>query len=195
MKRSAKLMGLMTLFALPMVATSVATAQSARSIGFGVSGGLSQPIGDLGDRTKSGYSVAGHVYLAPTTMPRLNFRGDLSYDAWDASDSFVTIDKSRNVAALTGNALLRLGESTSMARPYLLGGLGAYRSQRTFYPLGAGTATTTVSASSTNVGIQGGGGLDFNLSGFSTFLEAKYVNVFTDGYSHSYVPITFGVRF
>lgn len=191
MKRSAKLMGLMTLFALPLVATSVATAQSARTIGFGVSGGLSQPIGDLGDRTKSGYSVAGHVYLAPTTMPRLNLRGDLSYDAWDASDAVALAEKSRNVAALTGNAIFRLGETTSAARPFLLGGVGAYRSQSTLFPIGGGT----VSASTTNVGVQAGGGFDFNLSGFSTFVEAKVVNIFTDGSSARYVPITFGVRF
>jgi hypothetical protein len=43
--------------------------------------------------------------------------------------------------------------------------------------------------------VQGGAGLAFQLSGFSTFVEGRLVNVFSDNTSIRYVPITFGVRF
>jgi len=59
----------------------------------------------------------------------------------------------------------------------------------------ARTGSARRSESDTNLGIQLGGGLTFQLSGFSTFLEAKYVNAFTEGDNATWIPITFGVRF
>lgn len=88
------------------------------------------------------------------------------------------------------NALYSVN-SASMVKPYLLGGVGMYNSKATI-DLGSTGGSTP---SSTDLGIQVGGGLRFQLSGFSTFLEAKYVNVFTDGSSTNWLPITFGVRF
>jgi hypothetical protein len=74
--------------------------------------------------------------------------------------------------------------------PYILGGVGMFNGKAS-----AGSSTYSVSASSTDLGIQAGGGIEFKLSGFSTFAEAKFVNVFGDGSSSSWIPITFGVRF
>ena len=71
-----------------------------------------------------------------------------------------------------------------MLRPYALGGLGLFN-----------TRNPETDQSDTNLGLQVGGGLTFQLSGFSTFAEARFVNVFSDGRSSRYVPITFGVRF
>ena len=68
--------------------------------------------------------------------------------------------------------------------PSLVGGLGVYSGK-----------TSGSDGSSTDVGLQVGAGLTFKLSGFSTFLEAKYVNVFSDPNSTGYLPITFGVKF
>lgn len=45
-----------------LVAPAILSAQSS-AVGFGVSGGLSVPTGDLGDAVDAGYSVAGHVFL------------------------------------------------------------------------------------------------------------------------------------
>jgi hypothetical protein len=47
----------------------------------------------------------------------------------------------------------------------------------------------------TDFGINGGVGLEFTLTGMSTFLEARYVNVFTEGESTAFIPITFGILF
>jgi opacity protein-like surface antigen len=168
-----------------MMTPAMVSAQSS-AVGFGVSGGLSVPTGDLGDAVDAGYSVAGHVFLKPSSTKNLRFRGDVSYSGFD----YKNIDASYRSLGFVGNALLDLTSSGGV-KPYVLGGVGAFNGKSSTQ---IGTSAV-VSTSSTDVGIQIGGGLNFQLSGFSTFLEAKYVNVFTENNSAGYIPITFGVRF
>ena len=162
---------------------ALVTAQSS-AVGFGLSGGLSVPTGDLGDDVDAGYSLAGHVFLKPASTKNLRFRGDLSYSGFD----YKNIDASYRSLGFVGNALLDLSSSGGV-KPYVLGGVGAFNNKES-----RDVGSEVRSTSSTDVGIQIGGGLNFQLSGFSTFLELKYVNVFSDN-SRSYIPITFGVRF
>ena len=169
-----------------LVAPAILSAQSS-AVGFGVSGGLSVPTGDLGDAVDAGYSVAGHVFLKPSSMKSLRFRGDVSYDRFAYKGN---IDGNLRSLGFVGNAMLDLS-TTGGVKPYVLGGLGAFNG-KTSTKVGS---AAVVSTTSTDVGVQVGGGLNFQLSGFSTFLELKYVNVFTDGNSSAYIPITFGVRF
>ena len=77
-------------------------------------------------------------------------------------------------------------------KPYVLGGLGLYNAKASGSFGGIGSGETE---SRSNIGIQAGGGLEFQLSGFTTFLEAKFVNSFTEGSSTQWVPVTFGIRF
>ncbi len=51
------------------------------------------------------------------------------------------------------------------------------------------------SDSSNDLGIAVGGGVEFRLAGFSTFAEARVVNVFGDNDSSRWIPVTFGIRF
>ena len=168
-----------------MMTPAMVSAQSS-AVGFGLSGGLSVPTGDLGDRVDAGYSIAGHVFLKSSSMKSLRFRGDVSYSGFD----YKNINASYRSLGFVGNALIDLSTNGGV-KPYVLGGLGAFNGKSSTQ---IGSAAV-VSTSSTDVGIQIGGGLNFQLSGFSTFLEAKYVNVFTDNNSAGYIPITFGVRF
>ncbi len=179
MIRSMRVVGLAALLtALP----AALSAQSTRPISFGVSGGLSVPTGDLGDAVDAGYSVAGHVYFKPSGSSMLGFRGDVSFDRWAFKGNS---DVSTRNLAVVANALLDIGAGSSSAiAPYVLGGVGLFN----------GKSSVNNSESSSEVGVQAGGGLRFKLSGFSTFVEAKYVNVFSDP-STGYIPITFGVRF
>lgn len=185
MKNATKIVGLLGMLALPLAAQ----AQTTRSVAVGVSGGLSLPMGDLGDALESGYNVTGHLYYAPTTM-KIGFRGDVGYDKWKSKSDGNGVDADLNILSFTANGLYTFGESTASMRPYLLVGAGAYRSKSSTEVLGVSSSET-----STDAGIQGGLGLSFKLSGFSTFLEAKYVNVFTEGNSSNFLPITFGIRF
>jgi len=170
--------------ALTMTPAMVSAQSSA--VGFGLSGGLSVPTGDLGDAVDAGYSIAGHVFLKPASTKNLRFRGDVSFDRWAYKGN---IDGNSRVLGFVGNAILDLSSSGGV-KPYVLGGLGAYNGKST-----TEVSSVNVSSSSTDVGIQVGGGLNFQLSGFSTFLEVKYVNIFTENNSTGFIPITFGVRF
>ncbi|WP_373070538.1 outer membrane beta-barrel protein [Gemmatimonas sp.] len=167
-----------TVAALAMTPAMVSAQSSA--VGFGVSGGLSVPTGDLSDAVDAGYTIAGHIFLKPASMTSLRFRGDVSLDSYSYKGN--TNGDFRSLG-FVGNALYDLSASGGV-KPYVLGGLGGFNGK-----------SSSSSDSDTNVGIQVGGGLNFQLSGFSTFLEAKYVNVFSDDNSTGYIPITFGIRF
>ncbi len=188
MKRSVRMVGLLSLLALPL---SLHAQGESKSVSFGASGGLSLPMGDLADGAEAGYSVAGHVFLKPNSASKLGFRGDVAYDSWGAKGLAGSVaDGSLSSLAFAANAMFSLGDDAAAMKPYLIGGGGMYRTKASFSVLGfEGSATDT------NAGIQAGAGFEFKLSGFSTFLEAKFVNVFSEGNSSTYIPITFGVKF
>jgi len=183
MKKTIAALGIVSALLLPLVAQS----QGARTISIGASGGLSLPIGDLGKGTDPGYTVAGHLFFRPASLNKAQIRADVSYDSWKFSAlSSVT----RTSLGVTGNVLVPLSGDGSTSGLYLLGGGGMFRSA-----VSGSTGIGNPSVSSTDAGVQGGAGLQFALSGFSTFAEVKIVNVFGGGSSARYVPITFGVRF
>ncbi|MBL0938991.1 MAG: outer membrane beta-barrel protein [Gemmatimonadaceae bacterium] len=185
MKRTLRALGLVAALAAP----AALTAQAAeKTVGIGVSGGLSLPMGDLGEGAESGFNVTGHLYLKPAALKAFRLRGDVSYDKWNAKG----VDGA-SVSALgfVANAVFDLGtSSTSSVKPYVLGGVGMFNSKYKFE-----SSVVEVNESSTDVGIQAGAGINFQLSGFSTFAEARFVNVFGDNSSSNWIPITFGIRF
>lgn len=185
MKRTLRAFGLVAALAAP----AALTAQAAeKTVGVGVSGGLSLPMGDLSDGAESGFNVTGHLYLKPAALKAFRLRGDVSYDKWSAKASS---DASFSSLGFVANAVFDLGtSSTSTVKPYVLGGVGMFNTKFNY-----DNSAFDVDVSSTDVGIQAGAGLNFQLSGFSTFAEAKFVNVFGDGDSVSWIPITFGIRF
>jgi len=182
MKRALRACALIAAIAAP-AALSAQTVD--KTVSFGVSGGLSLPMGDLGDVASSGYNITGHVFFKPSALQAVRLRADVSFDRWDYKD-VVVFDGSTRSLGFVGNVVydFPMESSTSIMRPYVLGGLGIYNGKN-----------SDTDETDTNLGIQFGGGLNFQLSGFSTFAEAKFVNVFGDGGSARYVPVTFGVRF
>ncbi len=185
MKRALRALGLVAALAAPVALSAQSTTKAVR---LGVSGGLSLPTGDFGEVLNSGYNITGHVYFTPVSLQAVRVRGDVSFDRWAFDGSGAN---SRRAFGVIGNVVYDFPtQSTSMVRPYVLGGLGLFNTNTTVQ-----TSVAEVSGSNTNLGLQGGAGLAFQLSGFSTFVEGKIVNVFTDNTNVSYVPITFGVRF
>jgi hypothetical protein len=165
------------------VSASVATAQDSKPVSVGVMGGLSLPMGDLGDAVESGFNITGSVYFMPSGS-RFGLRGDLGYDSFSGKGNS---NFNSNILSFTGNVLLPVGTETAEGsiRPYVIGGGGFYRFSN----------DVPGSDSNTDFGIGVGGGLEFKLAGFSTFAEARFVNVFSDPGSTRWIPITFGVRF
>ena len=89
---------------------------------------------------------------------------------------------SLHYTSVTGNLVYKIpGASFS---PYAIGGAGWYNGGAS----GGG-------GSSNDFGFNIGGGISMALSGFDTFVEARFNQVQTAGSPARYVPITFGVMF
>ena len=195
--RISRLVGIAALATAPAL-LHAQTAPSVRPFSIGVSAGASVPIGDFGDAVKTGYTVAGHVWLLPPSLPALNFRGDVSYDSWKIKSLGDVLDGNAHVLGVTANVIAKIPSSSGL-HPYLIGGGGYYNENA---KIGGVSGN-----SQSNFGLQGGVGLEFALAGFGTFVEAKFVNIFdgssdsssgdtsSGGSSTRYIPITFGIRF
>ena len=164
---------------------SSASAQSVNPLRFGVAGGLTLPQGDDADFVSTGYHILGTLGFQAPMVP-VGLRLDVGYNGFgEKDDNGVTA----NILSATVNGIFNMSMAPAVS-PYLIGGLGMYRSKVEIDGLGdAGEA------SSTDFGFNGGIGLRFGLSGFSTFAEARYNHIMTDGESTSYIPITFGIMF
>ena len=157
---------------------------------FGVSAGISLPTGDFGDFAASGYSVNGLVGFSVPTVP-VGFRAEVGYNAWDGKDN---VDATFSTLSGTANILVKV--PMTAARPYLIGGVGAYRTKQEGTFRVGGVLLNNVDVSETKFGFNIGGGLEFGLGLLTTMVEARWVNVPVDeGSDFSYVPITFGIMF
>jgi hypothetical protein len=172
------------LAAVSMAVVMSASAVEAQSpIRFGLAGGISLPQSDLGDAFESGFHGQVMLGFGMMALP-VKLRADLSYHRFgtegDGSD-----DNLRTIGGAL-NAIVGMGGIG--VKPYLTGGLGFYNSK--FADLDA----------ENDFGINGGVGLEFSLTGMSTFLEVRYIKIFVgdddgDDASAAIVPITFGIMF
>lgn len=200
MKKISRLAGIAALAALPALAQAQSTT-SSRPVSFGVSAGASVPTGDLGDAVDVGYNIGAHVLLAPSSLRMLAFRGDVSFDSWKAKETFGVVDGNTRALSVMGNVILKPGSEMSI-KPYAIGGLGLINSKSKGSVTVGGVTTTVSGDSQSDFGAQVGGGLEFKLSGFTTFLEAKFTTAFSGEEDSNgnkskahWIPVTFGIRF
>jgi opacity protein-like surface antigen len=155
----------------------VAVAQDAaatRAVRFGVEGGLSMPSGDFGDGFNMGFLIGGIMDITPANWP-FAIRTNLDYQRW-GSDA----DINANSISVTGDAMFAFPTNSGI-KPYVLGGVGFYRSD----------CDADICEAQNDVGFNFGGGLNFNLGTLDTHVEARY---HTAG-DLDYIPIVFGIRF
>jgi hypothetical protein len=164
--------------------STVAQAQDAKGARFGISGGLTVPIGSLGDGYGSGFNLQGHATIKPSSFP-LDLRGDAGF--WTNSGKTVRVggisgsNPSLTLFTVNGNVVYNFeGAKDATFVPYVLGGAGIYTGNRSF---------------GTHFGINGGGGVTFKLAGFDAFVEGRLHNVFGDGGSARLIPVSFGIMF
>jgi opacity protein-like surface antigen len=185
--------------ALLIAATAQAqgTNPSGRPFKLGGQLGASVPLGDFGDGADLGFHVGGLIEYKPASFP-VSLRGELTYHRNGLKDDFFAsedpdfngIDGNFSQIDFVGNGLLPLGDAASTARPYLIGGLGLYRLKAS-----AEFQDVDISDTQTKFGLNFGAGLTFNLSGFETFVEARFHSVFTDESNTSFIPLSFGFKF
>jgi len=171
------------MMALAMFAAAgAANAQAAtvlKPVQLGVALGGAIPLSDFGKSFNTGFNFTGTVGINPAGMP-VGFRIDAAYNQFGAKG---TTNVNAKIAGVSGNVVLSM--AGAQMTPYLIGGVGYYRV----------SSSLTGTVASNNFGFNAGAGLQIPLSGFATFIEARYNRISENGGSTSFVPVTVGVMF
>jgi hypothetical protein len=138
----------------------------------------------------AGYHVMATLAVRAPRYP-LSFRAEglfheLDYNAEvgpSGGAPYRAVERSARVWGATANGILK---SSGLLGTYLIAGVGGYRVTEAV-PLLGGTRTDG------RFGVNAGGGFLFELTGFSTYVEARYHWVGDSDVR--LVPITFGVSF
>ena len=137
--------------------------------------GLSTPFSDLGDGAGVGWHGTAGLQLSVPTIP-IALRADGAYH------SFGEESPAPKLSMLTGALSLVVDLPGVGLVPYLLGGIGMYRSSFDgFDPV-------------SDPGFHGAFGVNIGALGFGGFAEARFVNVNGDGGDSRYVTATVGFR-
>ena len=173
------------------IVAAAATSTAQAQVGFNVGGGLSMPLGDFGDQADMGFHGLVGVTFQPASLP-VGVRVDGMYHMWGGSeDAFGDLDVGTRAIVGTANAVYTFQTAeTSTFHPYLIGGLGLYNTALTGDDVPDG-----FDDSSTDFGINAGAGFNFSAGeSLGLFVEGRFHNVFTEGESTSFIPISVGVR-
>jgi hypothetical protein len=177
-----QILALIIVSALAAAPTAV-QAQTSLSI----SAGANAPTGDLGDIADIGYYLAAGLNMNTGGKgSSLGFRLEGAYSDFSRKNGFEDV----RVLSGTANLVYNLGKTADS--PYLIGGVGAYNGATNSSQDNLGYIGNTV------IGLNGGAGLRFPLSGFTTFVEARYhfmLGDAVDGRTYQFIPITFGIVF
>jgi len=138
-------------------------------------GGLSTPIGDFGDAAEAGWHLTGGLQLGVPTIP-IALRGDGAYHSFGQATSAPSVDTLAGTLSLVFN-LPGVG-----LVPYLLGGVGAYR-----------TSAEGFDAVSDN-GFHAAFGVNIGAIGFGGFGEVRLVNINQSVGDARFVTATLGLR-
>ena len=172
------------LVSLPL-ATRAQVSPVTKPVEFGIAAGASIPMSDLSDASNTGFNVTGIVGFHPQMIP-LGVRIDVAYNRFGIKDNGAGLTGDFHFTSVTGNLEYSIPSET--VSPYLIGGAGLYAQ---------GANINGGSGSSNKFGWNLGGGIKLPLSGFDTFLEARYNQVQESNGAPSlkFIPITFGVMF
>ena len=153
-----------------------------KSVQFGVALGAALPLSDLKTDFNTGFNGTAILGFQPSLIP-LGVRIDGAYNQFGAKGG----GANAHFTSVTGNLVYKM-PSTSFS-PYLIGGAGWYQV--------AVTATGFGTLSENHFGWNVGGGISMPLSGFETFVEARYnqVQMSNGAPTLKFIPIVVGVMF
>jgi len=155
-----------------------ANAQSVKPFSIGISGGMSVPTGDYSDFIKSGYNLSGMFEVKPAAFPvALRLEGQ-----WQKFDAKGGEDANLRTLGVLANAVYYL-PTPGIVKPYFTGGLGMMNGK------------VTGGESSTKFAFDLGAGVNFQLTGITTFVEANWQSIQTEGTAFRQFPIRVGVKF
>jgi opacity protein-like surface antigen len=170
--------------AVAMMAIVPASARAQNPVGLGVLGGASMPISDFSDGFDTGWHLGGFLTFHPAMVP-FGLRAEGVYHSFNAKSSVEDINAKMKIINGNLNGVWEFPMAGSPIQPYAIGGVGIYNSKV--------TSDLGDSGSNNDFGVNVGGGVRFALSGFSTFVEARFHNIFSSGTSTRMIPISVGI--
>jgi len=198
MKRILALTLMLVLGVILPHASRAQMADSKRTISFGIGGGVSVPVKDAEKAFQNGFNGQGFVRVGLGVLP-VALRADFTYQNFDLNSVPYDGPTPGSLTSGTGTVTSGLANAqfllmTGHIRPYLIAGLGAYNVKTEL------DGAPDLSQSDTRFGVNGGGGVQIDVSGFSLYAEARVDNVFTDRRvidkdQIRVVPVTFGIVF
>ena len=166
---------LAVLLALPLCAAPL----SAQRVTLGVAGGASLGSGGFDGDGGAGWHALGTVGLERPMQP-LGLRADVAHSRSGFDTGAGPDAGEREVTSATLNLTYRLPMTRSAFSPYVIAGLGAYRT---------GCSGGAVCNETTRRGWNAGLGTRARLGGVRAFVEARYHDSGTAGY----LPVTIGL--
>lgn len=164
------------------LAFSAADAQA--QVGFSVAGGPTFATGDMGDAMDMGYHAKAAVGFSIPMIP-VALEADGMFTRFNASG-----DVDAHFQVLSGSLNARINIPTPGISPYIIGGVGMYNGK-----FGGDDVPDGVE-SETDIGVNIGAGVSMGLVGMGgVFAEARLHNVFSEGESMRFVPVSIGIRF
>lgn len=191
MKRMLQSVMLAGLMAAVGGAPLAAQAIVGSPVRFGIAGGATVPLGDLKDASKTGWHAGALVDVGLPLVP-IGFRVDGMWNQLGKKTFADGTEIKNRVIYGTADAVYTFG-SMLPTKFYLIGGIGLYnlKGEVTNSPILSGDVSDT----QTKFGVNAGAGLRFQLTGFSTFIEARWHDIFTSGSSTKMIPISVGFTF
>ena len=180
--------------ALVMVVMSLISLSQApplvaqRLISIGLGGGVSIPQGDLSDGSNTGWHALGSLMMS-TPMQPLGLRAVIAYNRFGfdtKTQAALGGNGYANVASGTLNATYRIPTPGTPISPYIIAGLGAYRTDCSLGP---------DCNAATHFGWNVGLGSRLYVLGFRSFVEARYHLTERNERGINYFPLTFGLMF
>jgi hypothetical protein len=163
-----------------------AAVEAQRPLSIGLGGGATFPTGDLRTSANTGWNVLGTAALGSLMQP-IGLRLDVAYNRFQVRGATTAgVSGDQSVGSATLNASYRLPMTDSPLSPYLISGLGAYRTD-----CSGGITCGSTTRYGWNVGL----GTKLYLLGARSFLEARYHRTKRTGGTVQFVPVTVGVMF
>jgi hypothetical protein len=162
--------------------------EAQSSISLGVGGGPSLPEGDIADGVNTGWNALVTAELASPMHP-WGLRLDVAYSRFGYSDEAVAAvggAGNQTAGSATVGVLYRLPKVTSPVQAYVIGGLGAYRTECS---LGPGCDSRV------RYGWNYGLGAKFFFLGLENFIEIRGHRTKSQSADVHYFPLTLGIMF
>ena len=156
---------------------------------FSAAAGLAMPMGSTADAYQVGYNATLGLGIKPPLAP-VGLRIEAMWNQMDGK----TANSKIGTRVLAGTANVTLsGAAMPIPMGYLIGGLGLYNASVTNWNPLFGAEPNSKSKVGFNIGF----GLNFPLTGFSTFAEARlhYITADSPAKPAKFIPITFGIKF